>query len=334
MRRMRSWSPPPRSPCSAASARSSSWNAPRASTSACASSSAGAGDRLLDRSRRPAGFAALAERAVAMARVVPEDPHAGLADAPDGLVAADLDLADPDEPNAEALIARAAAAEDAALAVPGVTNSEGAERRLGAQRHRAGRQQRLRRRTMPAPAIPSRPPRWPGRARRWSATTTIPAAVHLADLEDPADARPPRRGEGGGAAEPDAGRRPRASPWCSTRAWRRSLLGHLSGAINGASVARGTCFLRDQLGQRVMAAGADRGGRPDPAARPALPPLRRRGHGGQPPRDRRGRRADHLDPRLAQRPAARHGLHRPCQPRHRRPARPGDHQPVARARAA
>src|SRR5207302_1453294 len=39
----------------------------------------------------------------------------------------DLDTSDPDEPAAETLIARARAAEEAALAVPGVTNSEGAE---------------------------------------------------------------------------------------------------------------------------------------------------------------------------------------------------------------
>jgi PmbA protein len=34
-----------------------------------------------------------------------------------------------------------------------------------------------------------------------------------------------------------------------------SLLGHLSGAINGASVARGTSFLKDKMGQRIFAPG-------------------------------------------------------------------------------
>ena len=34
-----------------------------------------------------------------------------------------------------------------------------------------------------------------------------------------------------------------------------SLLGHLAGAINGAAVARGTSFLKDKLGQRVLATG-------------------------------------------------------------------------------
>ncbi len=46
--------------------------------------------------------------------------------APPPMDAALLDLDDPVEPSMEALIARAAAAEDAAMAVPGITNSEGA----------------------------------------------------------------------------------------------------------------------------------------------------------------------------------------------------------------
>src|SRR5690606_31862868 len=70
--------------------------------------------------------AALAERAVAMARVSPEDPFQGLADA--ALLASvvnDLDLFDDTEVSAEQLKADALEAEEAALAVPGVTNSGG-----------------------------------------------------------------------------------------------------------------------------------------------------------------------------------------------------------------
>ena len=75
----------------------------------------------------PSGFAALAEQAVAMARVVPDDPFGGLAEearAPDEL---DLEMCDLAEPDTAALIASAKQAEDAALAVPGVTQAEGAE---------------------------------------------------------------------------------------------------------------------------------------------------------------------------------------------------------------
>src|SRR4051812_12207246 len=69
-----------------------------------------------------AARAKLVERAVAMARLAPEDPYAGLAD-PDRLARGalkDLDLYDPAEPSPEALEARARAAESAALAVPQV----------------------------------------------------------------------------------------------------------------------------------------------------------------------------------------------------------------------
>jgi PmbA protein len=69
----------------------------------------------------------LVERAVAMARLAPEDKYAGLAPK-DRLatgVLPDLDLYDPTEPTAEELEARARTAEDAARAVPGITNSEG-----------------------------------------------------------------------------------------------------------------------------------------------------------------------------------------------------------------
>src|SRR5690606_18598691 len=71
--------------------------------------------------------AALAERAVAMAKVSPEDLHQGLAD-PARLATTirDLDLFDPTVVTADQLRDRALAAEEAALAVPGVTNSSGA----------------------------------------------------------------------------------------------------------------------------------------------------------------------------------------------------------------
>src|SRR5690242_9048107 len=79
----------------------------------------------------PSSFKELAERAVAMARVVPEDPYAGLADTAAPPEAIALDLEDPSEPATEALVDRAAAAEDAAQAVAGITNSEGAEAGFG-----------------------------------------------------------------------------------------------------------------------------------------------------------------------------------------------------------
>src|SRR5260370_23648305 len=70
----------------------------------------------------------MVERAVGMACPAPEAPYCGIADPSD--IARDwpsLDMLDPEEPGAEVLIERARAAEEAALAITGVTNSEGAE---------------------------------------------------------------------------------------------------------------------------------------------------------------------------------------------------------------
>ncbi|MDP4573566.1 metallopeptidase TldD-related protein [Qipengyuania sp. G39] len=75
----------------------------------------------------PEGLAILAKRAVEMARLAPEDPYGALA--PEDRLfsgeAADLELLDPDDPSPEELRAAALAAEDAARAVNGVTNSNG-----------------------------------------------------------------------------------------------------------------------------------------------------------------------------------------------------------------
>jgi PmbA protein len=82
------------------------------------------------------------------------------------------------------------------------------------------------------------------------------SAVHLADLEDAA-------GLGHTAGEKAVARldptRPRTAklPVVYDPRVASSLLGHLTSAINGASVARGTTFLRDKLGQRIFASGID-----------------------------------------------------------------------------
>src|SRR6185437_4644363 len=72
------------------------------------------------------GLYALAERAVAMARVAPEDRFAGLAE-PEFLSRSfpALDLLDPAMASVEVLEQRARDAEAAALAVSGVTKSGG-----------------------------------------------------------------------------------------------------------------------------------------------------------------------------------------------------------------
>ena len=203
----------------------------------------------------PAGFAALAERAVAMARVVPEDPFAGLAAEMRPAEAPPLDIEDAREPLVEALVERASLAEEAALAVPGITNSEGAE--AGYSRTEvslvtsagfAGSYARTNH-SVSATALA-------GSGTAMERDYDYSSAVHLADLDDAA-------GLGRVAAERALARlnptRPKTAkvPVVFAPRVASSILGHLMGAVNGAAVARGTSFLRDRMGQRLFAAGIE-----------------------------------------------------------------------------
>lgn len=198
--------------------------------------------------------AALAERAVAMARVAPEDRVAGLADP--ALLAhqfADLDLVDTTVPATRDLIERATAAEDAARAVSGVTNSGGAHAgwSLGGlvlvTSHGFSGAYLASRHTLSVTAVAGS---GTGMERDYDGSSKI----HLADLDDPETV--------GRTAGERAVKRlnPRKLPTQKAHiVWDRraavSLLGHLSGAINGAAIARKTSFLKDRMGQAIFPKG-------------------------------------------------------------------------------
>jgi PmbA protein len=202
----------------------------------------------------PARFAALAERAVAMARVVPDDPYADLcAEAAPPEDASALDLVDPAEPEVGDLIARAEAAEAAALAVTGVTNSEGGSAGFGRTElwlaTSAGFAGAFARSSHSVSASVIA-----GTGTSMQRDYDYHGTVHLADLD-----APEKIGHGAGERavsrlnpiRPKTGRMPVVyDPRVSN-----SLVGHLSGAINGSSVARGTSFLKDRMGQKLFAAG-------------------------------------------------------------------------------
>jgi PmbA protein len=201
----------------------------------------------------PAGFAVLAERAVDMARVVPEDPYAGLCEQAAPPEDVDLDLADPAEPEAAALIARGQQAEAAARAVAGVNNSEGAESGYGryevilvTSAGFAGRTLRTSH-SVSATALAGT---GTGMQRDYDYSST----VHLADLED-ATAIGRSAGERAVARLNPVRIKTARLPVVYDPRVAAGLLGHLSGAINGAGVARGTSFLKEKLGQRIFAPG-------------------------------------------------------------------------------
>ena len=204
--------------------------------------------------RSPAALDELVERAIAMAKVVPEDPYCGLAD-PSELARSfpTLDICDPVEPAAEVLLERAAAAEETARAVPGITNSEGAEASWGRSRVAlaasngfAGSYESSGHQISVVVVA--------GEGMGMERDYEFSAAVYAEDLDDAA-------GIGKRAGERAVRRlKPRkvASqkvPIVFDPRVARGMLGHLVGAINGAAIARGTSFLKDKLHQRIFAPG-------------------------------------------------------------------------------
>jgi PmbA protein len=202
----------------------------------------------------PAALRVLAGRAVDMARAVPEDPVCGIA--PEELLAEswpDLDLVDRSRPSAKALLAMAAEAEDAARAVKGVTNSEGAEASWGrtsvmlaASNGFSGGYRRSG--YSLSCAVLGGEGTGMERDYEWS------SAVHLEDLMA---ARTVGRNAGKFVVRRLNPRKAKSArvPVVYDRRVSGGLIGHLAGAINGRAVARGTSFLKDKMGEKIFADG-------------------------------------------------------------------------------
>ena len=201
--------------------------------------------------RRTAALAELVERAVAMAKLAPEDEFCGIA-SPNEIAKSypTIEMADSVEYSSEQLIAQAGEAEDAARSVAGVTNSDGVGTGWGVNSVTVAASN--------------------GFSGSYTRTGYSLSASVLA-------------GEGTGmqrdyeyASHVFAGDMP-SPAWIGQRAGERvvkrlnprkmptarvpvffdprisgGLVGAVIGAISGASVARGTSFLKDTLGQRIF----------------------------------------------------------------------------------
>lgn len=198
--------------------------------------------------------ARLAERAVAMARAAPEDPYAGLAEPGETVTEiADLGLLDPATVDPAALAERARVAEAAALAVAGVSKPGGARASwslaglvLVTSAGFAGGYL-VSRHGVSMTAIA-------GEGTAMERDYDQDGRTFLADLEA-AEVVGRRAGERAVARlSPRKLSTRRADVLYEPRS-ARSLVGHFVGAINGAAIARGTSFLKDQLGAQVFAPG-------------------------------------------------------------------------------
>jgi PmbA protein len=196
----------------------------------------------------------LPERAIAMARLAPEDKYAGLA--PKERLAKNfpaLDLEDAEEPAPEILVGRARAAESAGMAVKGVTNSEGG----GASFSRA------------AVALATSDGfygRYAGTSHSIGVSLLAGEGVGMERDYDQASARHAgdlRKAEdiGQHAGELAVRRlnprkvKSQSVPVVFDERESAGLIGHFAGAISGAAIARGVSFLKDKLGEEIFGPG-------------------------------------------------------------------------------
>ncbi|MEL6680431.1 MAG: metallopeptidase TldD-related protein [Pseudomonadota bacterium] len=200
----------------------------------------------------------LAERAVAMAKLAPEDPHAGLAD-PDQLAtetgADALDLVDEIEPDPKVLEATALACEAAAMAVPGVAQMDGSSAQYGATRfHMAatnGFSAGYARTNHAASAVAIS-----GEGLQMERDYAFDSRTHHADMMS-AEEIGRLAGERAVALQNPSRPPTGAFPVVYDERVAGSLIGHLVQAINGSAIARGASWLKDAMGAAVLPAGMD-----------------------------------------------------------------------------
>ncbi|MEO6255277.1 MAG: metallopeptidase TldD-related protein [Sphingomicrobium sp.] len=200
-------------------------------------------------------LAALVDRALAMAAEAPEDPFAGLA--PQSLLQRGelpaLDADDGQDPDPALLRANALAAEQAALAVAGVTNSSGGSAAASASTlalaTSAGFAGAFRATGYSRSAgVISGEGAGMQRDHAWHSARHLDDVDAAEDIGRLAGTRAVARLN---STRPKPGRMavlfdPRVAS---------SLLGHFAGAISGSSVARKSSFLQDKLGSQLFGAG-------------------------------------------------------------------------------
>ncbi len=205
---------------------------------------------------KPETMTAMAERAVAMAREAPEDPHCGLAD-PDQLArdwdVAALDLVDDGPaPSPAELQDMAARAEAAALAVKGVSQVSAAGAGHGDRRIHLAATNGFSggyRRTGTSLSCVAITGSGTGMERDYYGDSRI----HRTDLDDPETVgriAGERTVERSGASKPPTG----AFPVVYDERVAGQLIGHLLAAVSGSSVARGASWLREAMGEAVLPA--------------------------------------------------------------------------------
>ena len=203
------------------------------------------------------GLAQLVERGLAMTRAVPEDPYCGLATADQLASEAELaenmgkmETADPTIPQEETLQSQALAVEEAARAVAGVTNSDGASAAWGHSQTALMASNGFKglrnstRHSLSGEAIA-------GEGLSMETDWDYAVKVFAEDLPDPASI-------GKSAGERAVARlSPRTPPTGKfpiiyDKRLSAGLVRAFAGAINGRGIARKSSFLLDKMGEQIF----------------------------------------------------------------------------------
>ena len=192
----------------------------------------------------------LAQRAVSMAKIAPEDPFARLANAEEqarGLP--EIELFDDTSISTEALSEMALTCEAAALDTHGISNSDGASASTGMNEILIGTSTGFtaayKRSSFGISAVVLA--EHDGQMER---DYDYSASVFAEDLEDATKigkSAAERTLARLGARKPQTG----SFPVIYDKRVSRSIAGHIASGINGAAIARGTSFLKDQLGEAI-----------------------------------------------------------------------------------
>jgi PmbA protein len=217
------------------------------------------------------GLQKLVGRAIAMARLAPPDPYAGLAEAHQLAESfPDLDLVSSRKLSSAELQELARRAEATALAVEGVTRSNGASSGTSARDMAVVASNGFSRRSQRTSfGISASVVAGEGTAMERDGDGH--SAIHFEDLES-AEKIGRTAGERAVARLNPRKIASQTAPILFDRRIATSLVGHLLGAINGSAIARGTSFLKNDLGRALF--------RPDITI--LDDPLRRRGLASRP----------------------------------------------------
>ncbi len=196
----------------------------------------------------------MAERAVAMAKAVPEDPYAGIAD-PSDLATRfpDLDLYDPTDVSIEKMNDYADRAEQAALSVKGVTNSDRAEFSFGTDMTYYAASNGFVY-NYPSSGFSLAAMVIAGKDTEMETEDDFDSVTHLCDMKAP-EVIGRRAGERAVAALNPRKVKTQKVPVVFDRRVSGGLIGSLASAVSGASVARGTTLLKDKMNQQIFAPG-------------------------------------------------------------------------------